>query len=381
MDAMSESNKKDITIQDFTLIVAPEVAATAGEERIHQLVVTEGAEQGRMIELTAPSITVGRAAPADVVLRDVEISRNHCRISQEVGALMITDLNSTNGTYVDGRRATAPVKLTDGCVIRVGRHLLKYERRTRREIELSRDFERSLEGASRYVQSMLPPPISNGPVRTEWLLIPCARLGGDALGYQWIDDDHFSLYLLDVSGHGPEAAMLAVGVMNALRQKALPGADLRDAAQVVRQLNAMFQMEHHSLMYFTLWYGVYRMSARTLTYCSAGQHPAYLVAAGASEPQPLRTANPPVGVTPSHDFKAESTTVPADATLYLFSDGVFEIDTITGQRWELEDLLPTLLDAAVPNLAETQRIYQSVQKVARRGPFDDDFSVLVTRFT
>ncbi len=377
---MSDNQKKDITIQDFTLIVAPDTATAPGEERIHQLLVTEGAEQGRMIELTADSITVGRAPPADVILRDVEISRSHCRVSQDAGALMIADLKSTNGTFVDGRRIGAPVKLTDGCMIRIGRHQLKYERRTRREIELSRDFERSLEGASRYVQSMLPLPISSGPVQTEWLLIPCARLGGDALGYQWIDDDHFSLYLLDVSGHGPEAAMLAVGVMNALRQKALPGADLRDAAQVVKQLNAMFQMEEHSLMYFTLWYGVYRMSTRTLSYCSAGQHPAYLVVTGANEPQPLRTPNPPVGVTPAHDYKAQSTTVPANATLYLFSDGVFEIDTLAGQRWELEDLLPTLLEVAAPDLAETQRIYQSVQKVARRGPFEDDFSVLVTNF-
>ena len=57
---MSESNRKDITIQDFTLIVAPDDAAAAGEERIHQLLVTEGAEQGRMIELTAASITAGK---------------------------------------------------------------------------------------------------------------------------------------------------------------------------------------------------------------------------------------------------------------------------------------------------------------------------------
>lgn len=372
--------KKDITIQDFTLIVAPGDAVAPGEERVHQLVVTEGAEQGRMIELSAAGLTLGRAAPADVVLRDVEISRGHCRISIDAGVPMIADLKSTNGTYVDGVRISTPVKLTDGCIIRIGRHQLKYERRTRREIESTRDFERSLEGASRYVQSMLPAPISEGPVRTEWLLIPCARLGGDALGYQWIDDDHFSIYLLDVSGHGPEAAMLAVGVMNALRQKALPGADLRDAAQVVKQLNAMFQMEQHSLMYFTLWYGVYRLSARTLNYCSAGQHPAYLVHEGVTEPQALRTANPPVGVTPAHDFKSASTAVPADATLYLFSDGVFEIDTAGGQRWELEDLLPTLLEVGVPSLAETQRIYQSVQKVARRGPFEDDFSVLVITF-
>ena len=377
---MSDTQKKDITIQDYTLVVNPGAGGAPAEERIHQLVVIEGAEQGRMIELGAGAITLGRVEPSDVVLRDVEISRGHCNIYQQDGERYIADLQSTNGTFVDGQRITVPTKLTDGCVVRIGRHQMKYERRTRREIELARDFERSLEGASRYVQSMLPPQITDGPVRTEWLLIPCARLGGDALGYQWIDDDHFSLYLLDVSGHGPEAAMLAVSVMNALRQKALPGADLRDAGQVVQRLNTLFQMEDHSHMYFTLWYGVFRAATRVLSYCSAGQHPAYLVHANAAAPQPLRTPNPPVGVTATHHYRADSTAVPPDATLYLFSDGVFEIDTLSGERWDLNDLLPKLLEAAVPELGETQRIYQSVQNVARRGPFEDDFSVLVTRF-
>ncbi len=376
---MSNRITKDTTIQDFTLIVAPDAASSPAEERIHQLLVTEGAEQGRVIELTGESVTIGRVEPAEVVLRDVEISRSHCNIYLDAGAMFITDLKSTNGTFIDGRRVAIPAKLTDGCELRIGRHKLKYERRTRREIELSRDFERSLEGASRYVQSMLPPQITEGPVQTEWLLIPCSRLGGDALGYQWIDDDHFSLYLLDVSGHGPEAAMLAVGVMNALRQKALPGADLRHPAQVVNQLNSMFQMEDHSLMYFTLWYGVFRRSTREISYCSAGQHPAYLVSPGAAAPLPLRVPNPAVGVKAKHDYQSATAPVAPDTTLFLFSDGVFEIDTQSGTRWDLEDLLPTLMERAEPGLAEPQRIYQSVRKVARSGPLDDDFSVLVTK--
>jgi serine phosphatase RsbU (regulator of sigma subunit) len=380
---VNDNRQKEIPQQDRTLIVGPATAGATGgepEERIHQLVVIEGPEQGRMIALNADSVTLGRAAPSGILLRDIEISRAHCRLFLENGERCIADLQSTNGTFVDGLRITTHTRLTDGCVVTIGRHRMKFERRTRREIELAHEFERSLEGASRYVQSMLPPPLSDGPVRTEWLLIPCARLGGDALGYQWIDADHFALYLLDVSGHGPEAAMLAVSVMNALRQKSLPGTDPRDPQQVVRHLNAAWQMEDHSQMYFTLWYGVFRRATRVLSYCSAGQHPAYLVHAGAADPQPLRTANPPVGVTVTHHFHADSTTLPPDASLYLFSDGVFEVETITGKRWELENLLPILTEAAAPDLAETQRVYQSVQKVARRGPLDDDFSLLVTRF-
>lgn len=383
MDDVSDNRQKEITLQDRTLVLGPDAASASSEDheqRVPQLIVIEGPEQGRMIALDVAAITLGRAAPSDILLHDIEISRTHCRIFEDHRVHHIADLQSTNGTFVDGRRISAPTKLTDGCVVTIGRHRMKFERRTRREIELAHDFERSLEGASRYVQSMLPPPISDGPVRTEWLLIPCARLGGDALGYQWIDADHFALYLLDVSGHGPEAAMLAVSIMNTLRLTSLPGADPREPAQVVRHLNAVFQMEQHNQMYFTLWYGVFQQSARMMRYCSAGQHPAYLVPAGADAPQPLRTANPPVGVTLGHDYQAQSTRVPPGATLYLFSDGVFEIETITGERWQLENLLPTLIESAVPELGATQRVYQSVQQVAKRGPLDDDFSVLVARF-
>ena len=147
---MSENKTKDTTVQDFTLLV---------EERIHHLMVTDGPEQGRMIELGKDPVTIGRMAPSHIVLRDVEISRTHCCIHLDAGQAVITDLNSTNGTFVDGKRVVDSAWLSHGSTIRIGRHQLKYEQRTRREIEYSRDFDRSLEGASRYVQSMLPSPI------------------------------------------------------------------------------------------------------------------------------------------------------------------------------------------------------------------------------
>ncbi|MBU1909562.1 MAG: response regulator, partial [Verrucomicrobia bacterium] len=47
--------------------------------------------------------------------------------------------------------------------------------------------------AAAYVHSLLPPPLADGPVLTEWSFVPSTQLGGDALGYHWLDDDHFSL--------------------------------------------------------------------------------------------------------------------------------------------------------------------------------------------
>jgi anti-anti-sigma factor len=109
--------------------------------------------------------------------------------------------------------------------------------------------------------------VCDGPIRAEWLFQPSALLGGDALGYGYIDADHFAIYMIDVSGHGAGAAMHSVSVLNILRQRALP-ANVRDPAKVLTTLNAKFQTEQHDGMYFTMWYGVYNVPHRTLRFAA-----------------------------------------------------------------------------------------------------------------
>ena len=92
---------------------------------------------------------------------------------------------------------------------------------------------------------MLPKPINEGPVNTDWRFFPSTSLGGDAFGYHWIDEDHFAIYLLDVSGHGVRAALLSVSVMNALRSQTLPDTDFKDSKQVLESLNRSFPEEEN----------------------------------------------------------------------------------------------------------------------------------------
>jgi sigma-B regulation protein RsbU (phosphoserine phosphatase) len=149
---------------------------------------------------------------------------------------------------------------------------------------------------------------------------------------------------------------------------------------VLAHLNAMFQMENHNGMFFTIWYGVYSRRTRVLTYASAGHHPAYLVSSDRASVTPLRTAGPLVGVLEEHDFEEASTDLPDGASLHIFSDGVFEIEDRQGRQLGLGDFLPFLGQPAVEGRSEAQRIYQSVRELARPGPLDDDFSYLVVRF-
>src|SRR4051794_1686400 len=152
--------------------------------------------------------------------------------------------------------------------------------------------------ASRYVLSLLPGP-TDGEVRTRWRFEPSSDLGGDFFGYDWIDPDHFAMYLLDVSGHGVGAALLSVSVGNALRGRSLPGTDFRDPAAVLSGLNDAFSMDQHDEKYFTIWYGVYHRAKRTLTYASGGHPPALLLTGPTRErarPMELGLGNLAIGM-------------------------------------------------------------------------------------
>ena len=91
--------------------------------------------------------------------------------------------------------------------------------------EAKRKTDEELKEAANYVTQMLPLPLSDGPVSIDYRFVPSASLGGDAFGYQWIDDDNFAVYLLDVSGHGVGAALLSVSIMNVLRSQTLSETD------------------------------------------------------------------------------------------------------------------------------------------------------------
>ncbi|RYE93169.1 MAG: GAF domain-containing protein, partial [Myxococcales bacterium] len=120
--------------------------------------------------------------------------------------------------------------------------------------------------ATDYVRARLPAPLRHPRLTIDWRFLPCAELGGDGLGYQWIDDDHLALYVVDVCGHGVASALLSVQILDVLRSDRLPGVDVTDPSAVVRALNRAFPHEAHRHLHFTLWYGVYRPSTRALRY-------------------------------------------------------------------------------------------------------------------
>lgn len=103
-------------------------AARGSKVKGTKLVVTEGELAGTVIPLDVNQVTIGRAPDSTIVIDDDYASSRHARIYPSEGTWVVEDLGSTNGTWLDRSRITAPTVLPVGVPLRVGRSTLQLQK-------------------------------------------------------------------------------------------------------------------------------------------------------------------------------------------------------------------------------------------------------------
>ena len=219
---------------------------------------------------------------------------------------------------------------------------------------------------------------------TDWRFIPCSSVGGDAFGYHWLDDDHFVIYLIDVSGHGVGAALLSVSVMNALRSQSLPDTDFKDPGQVLASLNVAFPGEENNDMFFTIWYGVYNRKTRELMYAGGGHPPALVFEKSNSEDAKaifLSSANNVIGAMPDVTYKKSKHLLGGQDTLYIFSDGVYELEKSDGSMWQYKEFADFMGKIRAGAQSRLERLHRHAERINVQDNFEDDFTILEVAFS
>ncbi|KGF73899.1 regulator [Neosynechococcus sphagnicola sy1] len=242
-------------------------------------------------------------------------------------------------------------------------------------------LEEELTEAADYVRSLLPPPMT-GNITIDSRFIPSKQLGGDSFDYYWLNADELVIYLLDVSGHGVGSALLSVSVLNMLRSQSL-NVPFNKPSAVLTALNDTFQMSRHKDLYFTIWYGVYHPSLRQLTYASAGHPPAilkYLNTDNTPQLRQLRTIGPPIGMLTDIKFVDDIYTIEAMSTLYIFSDGVYEICLENNIIWGLKAFIELLRSQQDLERSNLNQILHHIRTIGDKTTFDDDISLLQINF-
>lgn len=106
----------------FLTSAQPVISPRAGSpvSGILTLVVTSGPKHGESLPLTGSDITIGRSSDSSIVIRDDYTSTRHALLEKSGNDWMISDLGSTNGTFLNGQRVTNPIVVPLNTPIAVG---------------------------------------------------------------------------------------------------------------------------------------------------------------------------------------------------------------------------------------------------------------------
>ena len=239
-----------------------------------------------------------------------------------------------------------------------------------------------LADAASYVRSQLPVNLSDS-VQTDWRYLPSSALGGDALDFFWLNEDHMVIFLLDVVGHGVGSALLATSILHLLRQRALKDGDPLDPVSVLVALNRSFQMDEHGDKVFSIWYGVFDRVSGIIRFAAAGHPPALLISRnreGRPEVLWLRAKGLWIGATAMETFEGGSAIVAQDAELFVFSDGLYELSTAAGPMIGLEGFGQILVDLYSSGTVDLEKVLSEASRIHGSDQFEDDASILKVRF-
>ena len=99
---------------------ASPVVPTAPGETARRLVITSGAKEGLELPLEGEQLTIGRSADSGLVIRDDYTSTHHARLMLWDGTWMLQDLDSTNGTFLKGKKVGAPTAVPLNTPVSIG---------------------------------------------------------------------------------------------------------------------------------------------------------------------------------------------------------------------------------------------------------------------
>lgn len=236
-------------------------------------------------------------------------------------------------------------------------------------------IQEEMKRASDYVISLLPPRLDTPIFRARWLLKPSDNLGGDTFGYHQIDEENYAAYLLDVSGHGVGVSLHSVSILNTIKFMTFKNVDYRQPEQVLSKLNRVYQMKNHNNLFFTIWYGVYNVRTKVSKYASAGHPPAILIHPDGTT-QYLGTKNIFIGGKLNFNFTADTVQIPSGSKLYIYSDGVYEINDEYGNIWSIDKLSDYLVSTVSQESKQLDELYNYVKSKQIDGKLNDDFSII-----
>lgn len=251
-------------------------------------------------------------------------------------------------------------------------------------------IKKDLKAAAKIQRSLLPEVMPEAPgFEFAYSYLPCEELAGDTLNVLELDDDHIALYLVDVSGHGVQAALLAATLSHLLSpirhessviwstDHATNRTYVTPPTRVAEQLNTLFPYDPALNQYFTLHYGILNKKDLTYRFVSCG-HPKPVLLRSNQPPQIIQAKGPGIGLLPTPAFEEIEVQLTANDRIFFFSDGVLEAPNNQGVEFQDNGLYSHIkkhLD--LPIQQHIQYIFKDVLEWSGGKKLDDISAVAI----
>lgn len=229
--------------------------------------------------------------------------------------------------------------------------------------------------------SMLPkaytPATDNNRLDIYGQLISAKEVGGDLYDY-FIRDKKLFFCIGDVSGKGVPAALVMAMTLSQFRIVASYENDLEI---IIKSINKARCDGNDTFMFVTFFMGVLDLSSGLLRYCNAGHNKPFVVSNGITtfcEELPAKP-NLPLGVSDDADYTVRDYTMPPDAMLFLYTDGLTEAMNGQGEQFGRGRLIEKL-KAEKSCQCQIEMMTQAVHQFVDYAPQSDDLTMLAIRY-
>jgi sigma-B regulation protein RsbU (phosphoserine phosphatase) len=203
------------------------------------------------------------------------------------------------------------------------------------------------------------------------------RVGGDYYDFIAIDEHRLAVVIADVSGHDIASALVMAMGRNLVRTFF----DIhRDPAQILSKTSMVLRQDTQSSRYITMFLGILDSRDMTLVYSNAGHNYPLYLQAGASEFTSLAVGGFPLGLVDDYEYNQETIQLKAGDLLILYTDGLIEAQSPSGEMFELrrlERIIKEYQSNPIEELANT--IYEKALEFTQKEKLQDDFTFVAIR--
>src|SRR5918912_2775813 len=363
---------RDEKQQDLQVRVAQvrDKKGNLGEIRVSRSIIEEVVGQGRSV-LTSDAQHDPRFMSSTMTIQGIRsVLAVPLRVGEKIFGMIYADSPIAEGRFTEDHLKVLTT-LASVAAIRVENARLLEEQMERERLE------HELQLASEIQQRFQPtaPPQGEG-YELQGISFPCYEIGGDYYDFIKREDGRLVIALGDVSGKGTAAALLMSSLHAAVHAQASSNQSL---GETISAVNRYLAENIPANRFVTLFYAELDPQTGSLSFINAGHNPPLIVHAAGTVEQ-LASGGLPLGIKPDADYREGRTQLQPGDVLVIYSDGVTEAVSPTGEEFgatRLYEVVSRNIEASAAGIRD--RIESSLTKFAQGTSAADDITLVIVK--